>query len=69
MIIINFEYEIRELFKNKGYMTIFTMRDFISENKDKFKEIAIRYHKPIKIELDSWNIYVTTDDNEFKIRY
>ena len=69
MIIINFEYEIRELFKNKGDMTIFTIQDFISENKDKFKEIAIRYHKPIKIELDSWYIYVTTDDNEFKIRY
>ena len=69
MIVINFEYEIRELFRNKGDMTIFTIQDFISENKDKFKEIAIRYHKPIKIELDSWYIYVTTDDNEFKIRY
>ena len=66
---MSFEYEIRELFKNKGDMTIFTIQDFISENKDKFKEIAIRYHKPIKIELDSWYIYVTTDDNEFKIRY
>lgn len=69
MIIINFEYEIRELFKNKGHMTIFTIQDFISENKDKFKEIAIRYHKPIKIELDSWYIYIITDDNEFKIKY
>lgn len=45
------------------------MKDFISENKDKLKEIAIKYHKPIKIELDSWYVYVTTDDNEFKIRY
>lgn len=69
MIIINLEYEIRELFKDKGYMSIFLMKDFISENKDKFKEIAIKYHKPIKIELDSWYVYVTTDDNEFKIRY
>ena len=67
--IINFEYEIRELFRDKGYMTIFSVQDFISENKEKFKEIAIKYHKPIRIELDSWYVYITTDDNEFKIRY